>query len=147
MRRKFHLKKPIKGIKLTVSDNLIDISGSIILAKDQIVTVTDIYYDQAGYDIWGYWRQEEWTSVCIKEYHGYSWTLSAFKDSAALKDKNFIEWFNENNYIFHHGGWYRRGQSATTIRTFQKLYEKYGDEQARQEWIRFVNGFNQKVQR
>lgn len=145
VRRKFHQKCPIKGITLTVSGDLIDLGGNIILHKDQKVSVTDIYYDQAGYDMWGYWNQEEWTSVCIKERKGYSWTLSVFKDSNALKDKNFIEWFNNHEYKFHHGSWYRQGQSVSQIRTFQQLYEKYGDEQFRKQWTKFVDGFNQKI--
>jgi hypothetical protein len=145
MRRKLHQKRPITGIKLTVSGDLIDMGGYVILAKDQVVTVTDIYFDAAGYDGWGYWHDEQWTSVCVKERPGYSWTFSAFtdKDVAPLKDKKFIEWFKEKNYKFHHGGWYRGGQSVSRIRTFQQLYEKYGDEIERENWNKFIKGFDE----
>lgn len=140
-----YYKKKVKGIELTVAHNLITLGGFTILEKDQKVTVVNLYMEK-GYDSIGLYH-DRCTGVEIKGHERIDWKLSAFTDSKCLTDNDFLYWVDELKYKFHHGGWYLGGQSVSQIRTFQKLYEKYIDEQEHKKWDTFIRGFGQNNER
>lgn len=135
----YYKQKVTQGsIVLTVKHEIITIGGHTILAKNEKAIVVNLYREK-GYDSIDMYH-DRCTGVEIKGHERIDWNLNVFTDAQCLADENFMYWMKDT-YKFHHGGWYRGGQSVSQIRTIQKLYEKYHDEIEHAKWSTFVNGF------
>lgn len=74
-----------KGDTLTISNDIIDISGNIIFSKGQKVVISEVWKDNAHWsNLYDWWIPEKIHGFKLEGYYGL-WLTSTFEETKHLK--------------------------------------------------------------